>query len=73
MYLRHQRVQANWRSRPLTGSCILKGHEEHVITCLQIHGDLIVTGSDDNTLKVWSASKAIVSSLFETLRSYEFC
>uniref|UniRef100_F1KUI7 F-box/WD repeat-containing protein 7 n=1 Tax=Ascaris suum TaxID=6253 RepID=F1KUI7_ASCSU len=59
MYLRHQRVQANWRSRPLTGSCILKGHEEHVITCLQIHGDLIVTGSDDNTLKVWSASKAI--------------
>ncbi|VDM49399.1 unnamed protein product [Toxocara canis] len=47
------------RSRPLTGSCILKGHEEHVITCLQIHGDLIVTGSDDNTLKVWSASKAI--------------
>lgn len=58
-FLRHQRIQANWRSRPLTGSCILRGHDEHVITCLQLHGDLIVTGSDDNTLKVWSASKAI--------------
>ncbi|VDD86969.1 unnamed protein product [Enterobius vermicularis] len=57
-FLRHQRIQANWRSRPLTGSCILRGHDEHVITCLKIHGDLIVTGSDDNTLKVWSASKA---------------
>nr|CTP81455.1 BMA-SEL-10 [Brugia malayi] len=59
LYLRHQRILANWRYRPLRGSCILKGHDEHVITCLQIHGDLIVTGSDDNTLKIWSASKAI--------------
>uniref|UniRef100_A0A915PRX7 F-box domain-containing protein n=1 Tax=Setaria digitata TaxID=48799 RepID=A0A915PRX7_9BILA len=59
LYLRHQRILANWRYRPLRGSCILKGHDEHVITCLQIHGDLIVTGSDDNTLKIWSASKAV--------------
>ncbi|OZC08836.1 F-box domain protein [Onchocerca flexuosa] len=59
LYLRHQRILANWRYRPLRGSCILKGHDEHVITCLQIHGDLIVTGSDDNTLKIWSASKAM--------------
>ncbi|VDN54774.1 unnamed protein product [Dracunculus medinensis] len=58
MYLRHMRIQANWRSLPLTGSCILKGHDDHVITCLQIRGDIIVTGSDDNSLKVWSASKA---------------
>ncbi|VDN16998.1 unnamed protein product [Gongylonema pulchrum] len=63
VYLRHQRIQANWRSLPLRGSCILKGHDEHVITCLQIRGDLIVTGSDDNTLKIWSSSKAVVSVL----------
>jgi len=34
---------------------VLKGHDEHVITCLQVSGDLVVSGSDDNTLKVWSA------------------
>ena len=34
---------------------MLKGHDDHVITCLQFSGDLIVSGSDDNTLKVWSA------------------
>lgn len=34
---------------------VLKGHDDHVITCLQFSGDLIVSGSDDNTLKVWSA------------------
>lgn len=35
----------------------LKGHEDHVITCLQIAGDKILSGSDDNTLRVWSAGK----------------
>lgn len=34
---------------------VLRGHDDHVITCLQFSGDLIVSGSDDNTLKVWSA------------------
>lgn len=34
---------------------MLRGHDDHVITCLQFSGDLIVSGSDDNTLKVWSA------------------
>lgn len=58
------RIQANWRSLPLTGSCILKGHDDHEITCLQIRGDIIVTGSDDNSLKVWSASKAKVGFFF---------
>lgn len=34
---------------------MLKGHDDHVITCLQFCGNRIVSGSDDNTLKVWSA------------------
>ena len=36
----------------------LKGHDDCVITCLQFnpHSNLIVSGSDDNTLKVWSSS-----------------
>ena len=36
-------------------SKVLKGHDDHVITCLQFCGNRIVSGSDDNTLKVWSA------------------
>ena len=31
---------------------VLKGHDDHVITCLQFSGNRIVSGSDDNTLKV---------------------
>ncbi|CAO4376103.1 unnamed protein product [Caenorhabditis nigoni] len=53
-YLRGEKIEKNWHSRPIMGSAILRGHEEHVITCMQIHNDLLVTGSDDNTLKVWS-------------------
>jgi len=34
---------------------VLKGHDDHVITCLEFCGNKIVSGSDDNTLKVWSA------------------
>ena len=33
-------------------SQVLKGHDDHVITCLQFSGNRIVSGSDDNTLKV---------------------
>lgn len=42
---------------------VLKGHDDHVITCLQFCGNRIVSGSDDNTLKVWSAVTGKVSSL----------
>ncbi|CAI4223420.1 unnamed protein product [Auanema sp. JU1783] len=57
LFLRQCRINANWRKNPIGGSCLLRGHEEHVITCLQINGDRIVSGSDDNSLKVWSISK----------------
>ncbi|KJH49670.1 WD domain, G-beta repeat protein [Dictyocaulus viviparus] len=56
-YLRRCRIAANWRRLPIGGSMVLRGHEEHVITCLQIQGDMLVTGSDDNTLRVWSIEK----------------
>lgn len=44
---------------------VLKGHDDHVITCLQFSGDLIVSGSDDNTLKVWSAITGKVGRRYE--------
>uniref|UniRef100_A0A183BYI6 F-box domain-containing protein n=1 Tax=Globodera pallida TaxID=36090 RepID=A0A183BYI6_GLOPA len=56
IYLRNLRISNNWRLRRPTAVCQLRGHDEHVITCLKLRGDLIVTGSDDCTLRVWSAA-----------------
>ncbi|KAM6959771.1 F-box/WD repeat-containing protein 7-like isoform 1-T1 [Tautogolabrus adspersus] len=54
-YIRQHRIENNWRKGDEREPMVLKGHDDHVITCLQFSGDLIVSGSDDNTLKVWSA------------------
>uniref|UniRef100_A0A336JZJ6 CSON008468 protein n=1 Tax=Culicoides sonorensis TaxID=179676 RepID=A0A336JZJ6_CULSO len=54
-YMRHYTIEMNWRTRPIRSPKVLKGHDDHVITCLQFCGNRIVSGSDDNTLKVWSA------------------
>ncbi|CAK8697091.1 unnamed protein product [Clavelina lepadiformis] len=54
-YLRQVRIEMNWRDGNEKISKVLKGHDDHVITCLQFNGSRIVSGSDDNTLKVWSA------------------
>ncbi|XP_041820884.1 F-box/WD repeat-containing protein 7-like isoform X2 [Chelmon rostratus] len=54
-YIRQHRIENNWRKGDTGEPLVLKGHDDHVITCLQFSGDLIVSGSDDNTLKVWSA------------------
>lgn len=55
-YIRHHMIDMNWRTKPIYMPKLLKGHDDHVITCLQFCGNKIVSGSDDNTLKVWSAT-----------------
>uniref|UniRef100_A0A8C3UBR8 F-box domain-containing protein n=1 Tax=Catharus ustulatus TaxID=91951 RepID=A0A8C3UBR8_CATUS len=60
-FLRQHRIDMNWRSGELRPPKVLKGHDDHVITCLQFCGNRIVSGSDDNTLKVWSAVTGEVS------------
>ena len=50
--MRNHYVELNWRSRSVRPPRVLKGHDEHVITCLQFNDHKIVSGSDDNTLKV---------------------
>ncbi|XP_030380133.1 F-box/WD repeat-containing protein 7 [Scaptodrosophila lebanonensis] len=54
-YMRQHIIEMNWRSRAVRKPKVLKGHDDHVITCLQFSANRIVSGSDDNTLKVWSA------------------
>ena len=55
IFLRRHRIEMNWRCKPIRPPKHLKGHDDHVITCLLFDGNTIVSGSDDNTLKVWSA------------------
>jgi len=56
-FMREHKIESNWRTRScMDNQKILKGHDDHVITCLQFSNNRIVSGSDDNTLKVWNAS-----------------
>ena len=55
-YMREHNIECNWRVKPIRTTKVLKGHDDHVITCLQFSNNKIVSGSDDNTLKVWNAS-----------------
>lgn len=48
------KLEMNWRINALRPAMYLKGHDDHVVTCLQYDGVRIVSASDDNTLKVWS-------------------
>jgi len=56
MFQRRQQIECNWRTNKLREPEVLQGHDEHVITCLQFSGNTIVSGSDDNTLRVWNAN-----------------
>jgi WD40 repeat protein len=60
-FLRQSRVENNWRTRPLQTAKVLRGHDDHVITCLQFCDNRIISGSDDSTLKVWSVATGRVS------------
>lgn len=55
LYMRQHQIEQNWRTGVIRTPKALKGHDDHVITCLEFYGTRIVSGSDDNTLKVWSA------------------
>lgn len=59
--MRNHAIEMNWRVKPIRMPIILKGHDDHVITCLQFCGNQVVSGSDDNTLKVWSVITGKVS------------
>lgn len=66
--MRQHQIEMNWRIKPIRPPKVLKGHDDHVITCLQFSGNKIVSGSDDNTLKVWSATTGKVRTF-----SLQYC
>ena len=63
-FLYCHKLEMNWRSHGLRPAKYLKGHDDHVVTCLQFDGVRVVSASDDNTLKVWSA---VTGNLIRTL------
>ena len=58
------KLERNWRTNTLRPVNYLRGHDDHVVTCLQFDGVRIVSASDDNTLKVWLAK---TGTLIQTL------
>ncbi|XP_068633818.1 F-box/WD repeat-containing protein 7 isoform X2 [Battus philenor] len=54
-YMKQYLIENNWLHKPVNNPIIMRGHDDHVITCLQFYGNRILSGSDDTTLKVWSA------------------
>lgn len=38
-FLHHHNVEMNWRQKPIRALKVLKGHDDHVITCLQFSGN----------------------------------
>ena len=56
-FMRQHNIEINWRVRGIRTPKVLKGHDDHVITCLQFSNNRIVSGSDDNTLKVSSKTQ----------------
>ena len=66
-FMRQHNIEINWRVRGIRPPKVLKGHDDHVITCLQFSNNRIVSGSDDNTLKV-STNPLCISLLYKESR-----
>ncbi|CAJ0920974.1 unnamed protein product, partial [Mesorhabditis belari] len=57
LYLRKKRIISNWRSRAFQSSAVLEDDFDDAIP-LQIRPGLIITGSRDDTLRVWNVEDA---------------
>ncbi|RKO99211.1 hypothetical protein CXG81DRAFT_14826, partial [Caulochytrium protostelioides] len=62
LYRRHHIIQQNWNK----GRCertSFPGHGSHVVTCLQFDADKIVSGSDDQSIHIYSTKGHLLQRL----------
>ena len=54
LYRRHYLIRKTWMSEDVKPKHIaFRGHQRHVVTCLQFDSDKILTGSDDTNINVY--------------------
>ncbi|KAF8473344.1 WD40-repeat-containing domain protein [Kalaharituber pfeilii] len=69
IYRRHHLIRQSWLKPEMKPRHIaFRGHQRHVVTCLQFDTDKILTGSDDNNINVYDTN---TGSLRRTLVGHE--
>lgn len=69
-YACHKHLEHVWQHEsPLPDPLTFRGHEDFVITCLQFDGKRIVSGSDDNSLKIWSVATGQVRRFLRSMKA----
>ena len=69
IFQRQCHIERNW-CKLAQQPHVLRGHDDHVITCLEFDGKRIVSGSDDGSLRVWSAVTLKVFSVHHCFCSF---
>ncbi|CAH8621215.1 unnamed protein product [Dicrocoelium dendriticum] len=65
VYRRSLQTQCNWRKGCSWPPTVLPAHHNHVITCLEVYNDWVITGSDDSSICIWSVTRGeLVINLF---------
>jgi F-box and WD-40 domain protein CDC4 len=66
IYRRHHSIRAYWMQADMQPSHIaFRAHQRNVVTCLQLDGDKIMTGSDDTNINVYDARTGALRTRLE--------
>ena len=66
LYRRHYLIRQSWMSDDVKPRHIaFRGHQRHVVTCLQFDSDKILTGSDDTNINVYDTKTGAIRSKLE--------
>ena len=61
LYRRHYMIRKSWMSDDVKPKHIaFRGHQRHVVTCLQFDSDKILTGSDDTNINVYDTKTGAI-------------
>lgn len=66
IYRRHHIIRKSWiRSEVKPRHISFRGHQRHVVTCLQFDTDKILTGSDDTNINVYDTNTGALRTTLE--------